>query len=81
MAWITTIDEQRAEGLLARIYESAVRRAGKVFNILRVQSHNPPVLKAGIDLYVQVMNGESPLSRGQREMLAVVVSAANQCHY
>jgi AhpD family alkylhydroperoxidase len=27
------------------------------------------------------MHGPSPLSRGRREMLAVVVSAANRCTY
>jgi alkylhydroperoxidase family enzyme len=32
-------------------------------------------------LYVTVMRGESDLSRAQREMIAVVVSTANQCHY
>ena len=32
-------------------------------------------------MYLAVMFGKSDLSRAQREMLAVVVSAANQCHY
>ena len=34
-----------------------------------------------VGLYTAVMHGESPLTRGQREMLAVVVSRANECHY
>ena len=81
MAWIETIDEKKATGLLARIYDEARRRAGRVFNILRIQSLNPPVLKASMDLYMETMLRESPLSRAQREMLAVVVSSANRCHY
>ena len=30
---------------------------------------------------VNIMFGSSPLSRGQREMLAVIVSARNDCLY
>ena len=81
MANIKIIHEGEAEGLLGRIYEAAVKRAGRVFNILKVQSLNPPVLKSSMGLYRDVMMGESPLSRGQREMLAVVVSVMNECHY
>lgn len=81
MAWIRLIDETNADGLLARIYQEAVRRAGRVFNILKLQSNNPPALSGSIDLYLAIMHGESPLSRAQREMLAVVVSRANGCHY
>jgi len=81
MAWIATVAESEAEGDLARIYSEAVGRAGKVFNILKVQSSNPGVLDAGIGLYRTIMFGPSPLSRVRREMLATVVSWANACHY
>lgn len=81
MSWIEQIEDDRAEGLLSRIYEAAVKRAGRIFNIIRVQSLNPPVLQSGLGLYSSVMMGQSPLTRGQREMLAVVVSRVNDCHY
>lgn len=81
MAWIKIISESEADGLLKRIYDAAMKRAGKVFNILKVQSQNPPVLQAGISLYRDIMHGESPLTRAQREMLATVVSRINRCHY
>ena len=81
MAWIKTVSEDEADGLLARIYEAARKRAGKVFNILKIQSQNPKSLQASMQLYTAVMHGESPLTRAQREMLAVVVSSANRCHY
>jgi len=48
---------------------------------VRLMSPNPAVLDASMGLYVAVMKGPSPLSRAQREMLAVVVSRANHCHY
>jgi len=34
-----------------------------------------------MDLYAASMFGESPLTRAEREMLAVVVSARNACNY
>lgn len=81
MAHIDLITEEKAEGLLKRVYDAALKRAGKVFQILRVQSQNPQSLQSGLGLYSAVMFGESPLSRAQREMLATVVSNINDCHY
>lgn len=82
MAWIETIPPERATGLLRRIYAEASRRAGKVFQILRIQSQRPRVLRRSTDLYVELMFGRgSGLTRAQREMIATVVSRANGCHY
>ncbi|RJP31712.1 MAG: peroxidase [Phycisphaerales bacterium] len=81
MAWIGVVDESDADGLLAAMYAEAVRRAGKVFNILKVQSVNPPVMRAGVGLYTAAVHGRSPLTRRLREMVATVVSRANECHY
>ncbi len=81
MAWIKIIAEDEADGLLAKIYRAAIARAGKVFNILKVQSNNPAALQSSLQLYLSVLHGESALSRVQREMLAVVVSKTNGCHY
>ena len=81
MASIRTIGEDEATGRLARIYDAARVRAGKVFNILRIMSVNPPVLDGSMRFYAALMRGPSPLSRTQRELLATVVSRANDCHY
>lgn len=81
MAYINTVAPDRARGTLRVQYEMAERRAGKVWNILQIMSPNPEVLSASMALYLQVMHGPSPLTRGQREMLAVAVSKANACHY
>lgn len=81
MAWIKTVSIEDAQGALRQLYDSAIRRTGRVFNIVRVQSMNPPVLRAGIGLYQAVMFGPTELSRALRELLAVVVSKANGCHY
>lgn len=81
MAFIKQVPEAEASGLLADIYEECRRRAGRVFGIMRVQSLNPRVLKASMELYKAIMWSPSPLSRAQREMMAVVVSRANDCFY
>jgi alkylhydroperoxidase family enzyme len=81
MAWLKTIAEGEATGPLARIYAEAVKRAGRVFGILRAMSLSPHALDASMGLYKAVMFGRSELTRAQREMLAVVTSRANDCHY
>ncbi len=80
-AWIRTLPPEQARGQLAAEYAAATRRAGRVFHIVRAMSPNPRTLAAAMQLYGTVMLGPSELSRRQREMLAVVVSRANDCHY
>ncbi|MCZ6507504.1 MAG: carboxymuconolactone decarboxylase family protein [Acidobacteria bacterium] len=82
MAWIETVAPEDATGILERIYEAAVGRAGRVFNIIRLQSPRPHVLRASIQLYQQIMfSPENGLSRAEREMIATTVSRANGCFY
>ncbi|HYY34292.1 MAG TPA: carboxymuconolactone decarboxylase family protein [Gaiellaceae bacterium] len=81
MAHLRLIDEGEATGALKREYDAAVARAGKVFNIVKSMSLNPAVLRASMGLYRAIMFGPSELSRAERELLAVVVSCANDCHY
>ena len=50
-------------------------------NIIRIHGINPAVLRGHLALYRAVMHEASPLSRIQREMIGVVVSSLNQCHY
>ena len=82
MAWIKTVSPENADGLLKRLYEAAVRRAGRVYNIIRLQSPRPEVLRRSTQLYIEVMHcRESALSRRQREMIATTASRINLCHY
>lgn len=81
-AWIETVAPEAATGLLAKLYAGALERAGRVFNILRVQSLRPETLRVSTLLMMEVLvSARSPLSRAQREMLAVVVSRVNACEY
>lgn len=81
MAYIQVIEPEAAEGALQAEYASAMERAGKVFNILKIQSLNAATLHASMALYGATMHAPSGLSRGEREMLATVVSQINDCFY
>ncbi len=81
MPWIRTIGLDEASGFLKQQLEAAVKRAGRIWHIVGVMSLNPRVLRTSMDFYAAVMYGSSPLSRGQRELIAVVVSRANHCRY
>ena len=73
---------QRLEACRIAQWQGAVERAGRVFNILRIQSPRPETLRISTLLYREVMFAEqSPLSRAQREMIATAVSRANACEY
>lgn len=50
-------------------------------HIVASHSLNPAAMEAHLGLYRAIMFGESPLSRAEREAIAVGVSAANDCHY
>jgi len=81
MAYIRQVLPGEAQGELARLYDEAVQRAGRVYRILVLQSLNPAVLSASLEMYKAIMFGPSPLSRVEREAIAVTVSRANDCFY
>lgn len=81
MSWIDQIDVEAADGKLEEIYAELVKKRGKVSNILKVHSLNPDAMGSHLELYMSVMFGKSGLSRAEREAIAVVVSANNDCAY
>jgi uncharacterized peroxidase-related enzyme len=82
MAFISYADSDPVEAKLAAVYDQIRAAGGGVApNILRVSSHQPAALAAHLNLYKTLMYGQSELSRAQREMIAVVVSQINGCHY
>ena len=81
MAWINMIREDEAQGGLKEAYDKLMEPWGGVDNIMKIHSLNVPSLKSHFKFYATLMRGKSDLSLIQREMIAVVVSATNQCHY
>ena len=81
MAYIKYVEEQDASDELCKLYDRYREPQGHVDNILRIHGLNPPSLEGHAKLYLSLMRGRSELSREQREMIAVVVSSINECHY
>jgi len=81
MAYIPYVPYDEARGLLERLYADYGGEERGVDNILRVHSLNPRSMRDHVELYAHLMRGPSPLSHVQREMLAVAVSAENDCYY
>lgn len=82
MAWIETIREDEWEGELRELYAGVVDRAhDRVDNIMQIHSLNPSGLAAHNALYLSAMRGTATLRKVDRELIAYVVSALNDCHY
>lgn len=81
MAHVEVTSYEDSEGVCRREYDAALRRAGRIWNIVSIQSQLPEVMRDSMRLYGSIMYGPSPLSRAEREMIAVVTSAKNDCHY
>ncbi len=81
MSWIEEVDVADADGQLDSIYAELIAKRGKVSNILKVHSLNPEAMQNHLDLYMTIMFGKSGLTRAEREAIAVVVSANNDCAY
>jgi alkylhydroperoxidase family enzyme len=81
MPWIEVVPIESASRALRREYEAALDRAGRIWNVVSIMSQSPRIMKTSMDFYSALMKGKSPLSKSQREMLAVVVSCTNHCIY
>ena len=81
MAYIETISEADATGELARWYQRAGNPDGTVDNVMRIHSLNVETLRTHFEMYTATMHRPSPLSRAEREMVAVAISRLNGCDY
>jgi alkylhydroperoxidase family enzyme len=50
-------------------------------NIIQIHAIHPAVMQQHYELYKELMHRPGPLTRRERELLGVRVSALNQCHY
>ena len=81
MAFIKLLNIYEEYGLLKKEYEKGLRRAGRIWNVLTIQSQTPQILKDSMSLYGSTMFGNSNISRFDSELLAVVTSLSNECEY
>ena len=74
-------DEAELPEGLRKLFARARERLGFVPNVFRVYSYRPERLSAWFAHYRQLHEPTEHLSAADREMIAVVVSAANGCLY
>ena len=79
--WIETVSPETAQGKVREQYVAALRRAGRIGNIVRVMSPNPATMRAAMEFYSTILFGPSGLPRVQRESLATVTAKTAGCHY
>jgi uncharacterized peroxidase-related enzyme len=80
----TALDLLQVEPLpegTAKFFSICEEKLGLVPNVLRAYAHNIDKLNAFSAMYNDLMLGESGLSKLEREMIAVAVSAENRCFY
>lgn len=81
MPRIQILQPEEATGKLKEIYEELGKSRGQVAEVHKIQSLRPESIVKHMELYMEIMFSRSELSRAQREMMAVVVSTANNCSY
>lgn len=81
MSKIKIIQQNEATGRLLEIYNDLISKRGKLAEVHKIQSLRPESIVKHMDLYLEIMFSKSALSRAEREMMAVVVSASNRCYY
>jgi len=82
MAYITVIPDDEWDGELGELYPQVVDPTYKrVDNIIAVHSLNPRGLAAHQGLYSSAMASTTSLRKVERELIALVVSLENHCHY
>ena len=79
--WIHVVPDDAASPELKETYDRVRDPRGHVDNILSIHSLRPTSLDSHYRMYRDAMVSTKDLSRTQREMIAVVVSATNHCEY
>lgn len=81
---VTALDlgpDAECDEWLSAYFGKCDEKLGFVPNVLRAYAFDAVKLRAFIDMADDLMLGDSGLSKLEREMIAVVVSAVNHCHY
>lgn len=81
-AWIEVLPEERWQGPLQPLLDASLDPGQeRVDNVLAVHSLDPAGLAGHIAVYRSAMAGTRGLRKVDRELVALVVSQANDCHY
>ena len=81
ISWLRVPSENELPEAVLELWAPPREKLGFVPNVLRLYALRPDRLIAWNGWYEEAMKGESGLSKAEREMIAVVVSVANDCAY
>jgi uncharacterized peroxidase-related enzyme len=74
-------DQRRLDPAIKKLFAKFVEKIGFVPNVFRSYTLRPSRLEHFRKYNNELMLGDSGLTRLEREMIAVVVSSVNHCHY
>jgi uncharacterized peroxidase-related enzyme len=80
-AWLRVPGAEELPPEVLELWAPSLEKLGFVPNVLRLFALRPTHLLAWNAWYEALMKGDSGLSKAEREMIAVVVSIANDCAY
>lgn len=80
---VTALDlpEATLDGEMDAYFQKCRDKIGYVPNVLLAYAHDLPKLRAFVAMYNDLMLAPSGLTKLEREMIAVAVSAVNRCYY
>lgn len=81
VAWVQTVSEDKAEGLLAEVYREDKERFGFLQNLTKALSLKPLVLLRLQEWKKSFILGGSSLGQRREDLINIVVSLVNRCHY
>ena len=81
LCWLRIPAEDEVAAGVKELWAKPLEKLGFVPNVLRVYAIRPRHLELWNQFYDELMRGDSGLTKAQREMIAVVVSTVNRCHY
>ncbi len=81
LTWLKVPDETEVPQDVLDLWAPSLEKLGFVPNVLRLYALRPSHLLAWTAHYDELMKGGSGLTKAEREMIAVVVSVANECVY
>ncbi|MBB6099657.1 putative peroxidase-related enzyme [Deinobacterium chartae] len=81
ISWLELPGEEQVTPEVRRLWQRSEEVLGFVPNVFRAQALNPEQFAAWWAYFNLLVNKEGFLARAERELIAVVVSAANGCLY
>ncbi len=81
ITWLRVPGEEELPQDVLDLWAPSLEKLGFVPNVLRTYALRPSHLLLWTAWFDEVMKGESGLTKAEREMIAVVVSVANDCAY